>query len=489
MTQRIARNFMAIVLGEAIGKIVAFFAVTIFLANYLTNAPFGSYSIVISFTAFFMLFASFGLDQIIVRELSRTPELRESIIGSALFVKAVLSVIAFGLTNLLIAPLGYLFSFSSTVNILARIASFGLLLSPFSVFGAVLHFRMRLDLRSLATVLARVLGASAIVWLIIVGASLEWFIIAGVLVGVPGVLIGLPEAALLYCFYRRGGRVRLKVEPRMCLRLLRESLPIAVCALFIMTYARIDQLMLQGMLKREALVGIYGVAVRYAEVLRIVPLAFIASVFPALCRLHERNVRSFEDVYSRSFKYMNMVCIPVAFAGIVLSKPAIALFNPEYPESAPVLTVLLFAEVFVFLGIVNNRLLISSGRQTLDYVFTGSSALINVALNLLLIGHYGLIGAAIASLIAYAIGPIIGIFIPFTRPFSRRMFTTSVRPFAASIAMLAALWLSLDSLGLIGSSALGILVYLVALVASRGVDRSDLGLVKKLLGKETTRDG
>ena len=481
--RKTAKNFGAIVLCEAVGKVVTFYAVVVHLAGYLSTDQFGTYNLVFVYISFCFLLANFGMDRIIVREISRTPDRVGSITGSALLVKGVLAFVAFALANLFLFFAGDWLNYSPKLCVLIRIASVGILLSVFSVFGAVLHFRLELQKRSIATIIARLLGAGAMIALVALDAPFAWFVIAGLLVGVPGALIGLPEAILLYLFYRRTAHEALGINARICWTLLKEAAPIAICDLFVMTYARIDQIMLQGMLGKESLVGTYNFATRFAEVLRIVPLAFVASIFPSLCSAYKERSGSFEEAYRRAFKYMNIICIPAAVASVLLARNAIEAASDKYLSAAPILTILLFAEVFVFLGIINNRLLVSSGRQVLDLVFTGSSAAINVILNLLLIGRFGMIGAAVASLIAYATGPVLGLIIPFTRPFSKAMFTTSAKPIGASFIMLLVLWLLLGKLGLPGAIAAGSIVYLVVVLLLRGFDKEDAKLLRRVFSR------
>jgi len=479
-TQKTARNFGAVALSEAVGKVITFYAVVVHMAGYLSKDQFGTYNQVFVYISFCFLLANFGMDRIIVREISRTPDRIGSITGSALLVKGILAFVAFALANIFLLFAGDWLKYSPELCILIRIASVGILLSVFSVFGAVLHFRLELHRRSVATLVARFLGAGAMIALVAIDAPFPWFVIAGLLLGVPGALVGVPEAILLYLLYRKTAQESLEIDGRTCGTLLMEAAPIAICDLCIMTYARIDQIMLQGMLGKESLVGTYNFATRFAEVLRIIPLAFIASIFPSLCRAYKDRNGSFEEAYRRSFKYVNMICIPAACASIVLSKNVIEAASGKYISAAPILVILLFAEVFVFLGIINNRLLISSGRQGLDLLFTGSSAALNVILNLVLIGRFGMMGAAVASLLAYATGPVLGLFIPFTRQFSMAMFTTSIRPLGASLIMLIVLCLSPAKLGLVGAIGVGAVVYLGAVFLLRGFDKEDARLLRRV---------
>ncbi|HUT04212.1 MAG TPA: flippase [bacterium] len=481
--RKTAKNFTAVFLSEILGKLITFYAVVFYLAKYLSKDQFGAYNQVFVFISFCFLLATFGMDRIVVREIAKAPKHIGRITGSALLIKGILALASFGLANLVLSLAAGFLNYSPSLMMLIRIASLGILLSVFSVFGAVLHYRLRLGQRSAATVAARLLAAGAMIALVALHAPLYWFVMAGLLLGVPGALLGVPEALLLYIFYRRTGQESLAVNIGTCARLVKQAAPIALCDIFIITYARVDQIMLQSMLGKESLVGIYNFATRFAEVLRIIPLAFMASIFPSLCRAYEDRRASFEEAYRCSFKYMNLICIPVAFASIALSRPLILAINSKYSEGAPILTLLLFAEVFVFLGIVNNRLLVSSGRQTLDILFTGASAALNVALNLLLIGRLGMVGAALASLIAYATGPILGLLIPFTRPFSMAMFKTSLKPIGAACIMLLAVWLSADRIGLLASAALGAAVYLAAIALLRGLDREDASLVRRIFHK------
>jgi O-antigen/teichoic acid export membrane protein len=58
--------------------------------------------------------------------------------------------------------------------------------------------------------------------------------------------------------------------------------------------------------------------------------------------------------------------------------------------------------VFVFLGAANSQYLIAEGYVKLTFWRTGFGAVVNIVLNLILIPKMGMMGAAIATLIAYA---------------------------------------------------------------------------------------
>ena len=84
----------------------------------------------------------------------------------------------------------------------------------------------------------------------------------------------------------------------------------------------------------------------------------------------------------------------------------------------------------------------------------------------------------IASVIAYATGPILGYFIPVTHPFSRRMFVTSIRPAIASLAMGLVVYPMKNHI--ISSLIVGSATYFLILWLVRGIHAQDRELLRSL---------
>ena len=95
--------------------------------------------------------------------------------------------------------------------------------------------------------------------------------------------------------------------------------------------------------------------------------------------------------------------IGLAFAAVasgvllLVGRPLLALFGPEFPQAYPALAILLAgAMVNAFTGIVG-YLLTLTGRQTQALLIFAGGLIVSIALNLVLIPPFGIIGAAIAS--------------------------------------------------------------------------------------------
>jgi O-antigen/teichoic acid export membrane protein len=109
---------------------------------------------------------------------------------------------------------------------------------------------------------------------------------------------------------------------------------------------------------------------------------------------------------------MVYLSVPTALV-ITFAAPLIyKLYKPEYAYAAPVLSVHIWSGVFVFLGAASSQYLIAENFNKLTFIRTGFGAIVNIVLNLILIPKMGMMGAAIATLAAYASATFFVIFIP-----------------------------------------------------------------------------
>jgi PST family polysaccharide transporter len=112
-----------------------------------------------------------------------------------------------------------------------------------------------------------------------------------------------------------------------------------------------------------------------------------------------------------------------------LSGPAIRfLFGDEYSAAGPVLAVHVWGGLFVFHVSIRTRALIAEGKLWFITAIAALTLLSNILLNLLLIGSYGALGAAYASLISWGLCATVfpGLW-PETRQ-SVAMFFASFKP-------------------------------------------------------------
>jgi O-antigen/teichoic acid export membrane protein len=95
------------------------------------------------------------------------------------------------------------------------------------------------------------------------------------------------------------------------------------------------------------------------------------------------------------------------------------LYGEAYRAAGQVLTIHIWAGIFVFLGVASTKWFITEGLQKYSSINTAFGAVANVLLNFLLIPRYGIYGAAIATVMSYAISAY---FMNFVFQISRKNF-------------------------------------------------------------------
>ncbi|GBD96002.1 MAG TPA: flippase [Nitrospirae bacterium] len=468
--RRIARNTGVIIAGRIVSRLIGL-VMLIFLTRYLGTSNFGIYSFVFAYLEFFGILMDLGIRAILVRDLSRDRSKADKLLGNAIIMKVVLSVFALLLACLIITFLKYPFD----TKLLVYVASLSFLLSFGSLYGLMFQVDLEMKYPTLANIFSSVLKLTIFLYLIFMKAPLLWFIIAGI-------IAAFSEFLIILRLSRRYVRPKFEIDFKIWKNLFKESWPIALTATFIMIYNRIDQIMLFQMKGAQA-VGNYAVAVRLTEAFNIIPAAFMTSVFPLFSEYFLASGEKLEKAYALSFKYMSILIMPIAVGISILSEPAIRiLFGEQFIWSVQALRILIWSEVFVFLGAVHINILISTGLQKLDFIFTSSGAVVNIILNLLLIPPYGIVGAAIATFVSYGLGVPMSCILKKTRSYGKALAYSTLKPLIAAGIMgcftYFAFFLHLPLAAIIFFSAIG---YFAVIVLIGGVDRQDQEYFRKIV--------
>lgn len=379
-------------LFDRIYRMLVGFFVAVWIARYLGPEQYGFLTFAQSFVALFAVFATLGLEAIVVRNIVKEPLRKHEILGTSLLLKFIGSVLTFGLTLLIIS---FMRPDEDEIIRLVAIVSFGNIFLIFDSIGYWFQAQVASKYRVYANAIAFTLASGIKVALIVMDAPLIAFAYAGV------VEYGLASLGLIMA-YRQNSQSMLKWRATWnCTKeLLNDSWPLILSGLSIMIYMRVDQIMLAEMVGEREL-GIYSVAVRLGEMWYFVPLAIVSSTFPAIIRAKEVSHTLFSTYLQRLYDLMAIIGYAVAIATTILSTQIVKLFGSEYSGAAPVLTLYIWIGVFVNLGIARGSFLNTMNYKWLNFLTSFTGAWINVVLNLILIPKYGAYGATLASLVAY----------------------------------------------------------------------------------------
>jgi PST family polysaccharide transporter len=369
------------------------FVIIVWLARYLGPQQFGLYNYVLAFVAICAALATFGLDDIVVRELVHSPSERDEILGTAFVLKLLGGTISF-ITAITVIRL--LRPGDDSMLLMVGVLAAG----SFFLALDVVDYWFRSAVQSKYTVIARVMSSVILnlakTGLILLKAPVLVFIIATfVEVALAGVLLAVMYKAhvgKIFTWYATRNRA---------VSLLKTSWPLFFATMVVMIHMKIDQVMIGEMLGEQK-VGIYSAAVRLVEMWYIVPAIIASSIFPALYRLKHENP---ERYVQRTQQFLDSMVIVSVVAGVlilILAEWLVAfIYGGEYQGAVGVLRVYIWGSVFAFLMIATSSYLIAENKTIFALFRNVLGMLVNVTLNWLLIPVFGIMGSAYATLITY----------------------------------------------------------------------------------------
>lgn len=168
-----------------------------------------------------------------------------------------------------------------------------------------------------------------------------------------------------------------------------------------MVYMRIDQIMIKEMLGVKH-VGLYSAAVGLSESWYFVSAIIASSLFPAILNAKKKSEELYLLRLRQLYNLMAQIALIVAILMTFLSRFIITLLYGNAFEGA--------SGVFVALGAVRGKWLVSENLQIMSAKTMLFGALINILLNYFLIPKYGIMGSAIATVISYVFAVYISLF-------------------------------------------------------------------------------
>ncbi|MEM6407572.1 MAG: flippase [Pseudomonadota bacterium] len=399
-------------LGErGIGVLIAFFVMTL-VARALGPESFGAYVYLFSVTMLLSPIAHFGMSEILVRESVARPKDRHALFGSAMVLTSFFAFISVVLCIAIVALFG---GPPGVTPFLMLLACSQLMVIPIEATWAWFKAEERMGPVVLPRILVAICIAIAAVYLVQRDYGLDAFVALRAVEQA-----GIAILALLVFAWATGELHRLKVSWREIRLLFSAGLPLMISMMATILYMRIDQVML-GQISTADELGRYGLAVRVSEVALVVPIALGTSFFASIIRAEARG--TLPEQGQRLYDAMTLATV---LAGVTLAIAAFFLFEPIFgPAFAdglwPTLVLILGLPLYSW-GIAREKVLLARRQYWLTPVIALCGAALNVGLNLLLIPHFGGIGAAwatVATFLATALG--VAIIVPTLRAEARGM--------------------------------------------------------------------
>lgn len=342
--------------------------------------------------------AKLGLDSILVRDLINLPEQMDIYLGTAFWLKLIGGILAF-----ILILISLLFSDNEiTVNIYIVIIAAGYLFQSFEVIDFYFQSQLLIKYVSFCKVIQLFLSSLIKVYLILTESNLIDFVIVSL-------FDQIALSACLFIAYRHKKKSYFykNFDFVIAKKLLKDSWPLIFSSIVIMIYMRIDQVVINAMLGPYA-AGVYSAAVRLSEVWYFIPTLISTSLFPAIVNAKKMGEKLYYQRLQQLFTVVGWIAIGAAVIVSFLSVWMIELlYGKAYHEASGILSIHMWTGFFVSLGVVSGCWLTNESLQKIAFYRTFFGMVVNIVLIFLLIPFYGLIGAAVSTLVAQIMAALV----------------------------------------------------------------------------------
>ena len=456
--KRLARHSLIYGLGGLVSRVLAVLLLPLYTA-YLSTSDYGKVETLVAGAVVLTILLRAGISSAFFRFYfdSREPERRRAVLRTSFWFTMTSATAGLAAVSLLAKPI--------SAALFGGAGDWDLVVAAAVGLWAQMNYEQltalfRVEERSTAFVTASLANV-----LITVGATvlLVVFLDAGPLGVLVGNASGTLAVYLALIAYRRE-QLGLAFDRELLRGMNRFGLPLVPAALALWTTNFSDRFLLVKLGGADD-VGRYSLAVRIVSALVLLLTAF-RTAWPAFAYSLDDD-REARRTYAFVLTYLVAIASWVALALTLLAPWIVRLLAPSNPDFWPadrVVGPLAFAAV-ALAGYIVVAIGVGRARRTgFNWVVTGAAALLNVALNVVLIPRYGMTGAAAATVAAYAL-MFVGMTAQSQRvypvPYQWRRVTTAAAaavalalvgalldpPLAAAVALALAYPLALLALG------------------------------------------
>jgi O-antigen/teichoic acid export membrane protein len=405
--------------SEKIFSMALVLITTLILARHMGPEVFGQLNYLIAIVTLLTPFAAMGLNAIVTRELVLYPQDNDKILGSALGVRLFFATVASAIVFLLspffiVSELRVAFSLLLVANIFTAFLVFDYWLQA--------HVANKYAVKARLSVLTLLTCIRVVA--VYYDASLTFFVM------LAAAEIALTALAFLLVYSFKGqGLGKLSFCYATAKSLLSQSWWLMLSGIAAIVYLKIDQVML-GQMSSDEQVGIYAVAARLSEVWYFFPVALVSSFFPKLLQAKQASAINYQQNLQKLCDCLFVIALIIALLVFMVGEPIVVLlFGEAYQAAAVVLAIHIWAGIFIFMRALLSKWLIAENLLRFSLVTQLAGAFLNVLANYLLIPEYAAVGAAVATVVSYAVASYIALFLHRkTWPMARIMSLSFLLP-------------------------------------------------------------
>lgn len=387
-SSRLVKNVSWIFLGNVAHAILSFL-LNIVVARILSLNDNGMLTYAASWITFFTSVGTLGFNGIISREFSKDESRGNEYLWSCITARILFSIFA-------IVALQIIARISSPdepeLHIIILCQSMQILFGSFDMFIYWYRYKNQANI-------------TAVYRLVAFGISAAWRLFAiAVLKSLTLYVIGIvAETALfvtfLIYFYRKHYTKGILISKKTIQLMLRISYPFIFSAILSTIYGQADKIMLKSMVDNSA-VALYNASTTLAGLVVIIPTTLIEGFRPDIMDAKLNDEALYQRRLRQLYAIIFWTCIAYGLFITVFARQIILLlYGQKYIEAVPSLSLVVWYTSFSYFGAINNVYMVAEDKIRWVQVTTLIGAIGNVILNYILIPVWGIVGAALASLL------------------------------------------------------------------------------------------
>lgn len=383
----ILKNFSSLFFGQVAARGLNFLAIA-YLARVLGSDGFGMINFAQAILAYLMVSCTLGLDVFGTREIAANHKIKkEHFIGNLLTLRvglALISLLGLGI---------FILAVDKPVLEKEVIFAYGLYLLPFVFYiGWVFCGIERMEYIGIAAVLSRLTFLATVVVLIkdpgnVIFVPYLWFTAAVV------------ESLILIFSYPKFGSIKFNVHLPEWKLLIRDSTWIGLSIIFLQVYSNFNMVML-GFMKTNHEVGLYSAASKIILFIVAIGAFYNNSIFPVISRYAQDSKLKLKRFIHKNVSFIGVGGMILWVLLLIFARQIIVLaYGDGYRESVLAFQILSLTIVIGILRLIFVSVLVALNKIRESLWGIGIGCGINVALNFYLIPRYGIVGAALATVI------------------------------------------------------------------------------------------
>ena len=394
--------------AEKILRMVVGLLVGVWVARYLGPEQFGLLSYALSFVGLFSIVATFGLDEIVVRELVKDESRRDDLIGTAFWLKLCGAFVV-----LLLLAFAVIFtSNDNNTNTLIFIIASALIFQSFNVIDFYFQSKVMGKFIVYANLISLFVSSIIKITLILNDASLiafAWVVLFDGFI----LACGFIYFFLIHSTFKINNLIFYKST---AFDLLKDSWPLIFSGAVLMIQARIDQIMIKEMINSTE-VGYYSAAIRLIEAFGFIPVMLKISLYPSILNSRKDSNELYQNRLLNFYRLNFLLFLAVAIPLFLFSEQIVnLLFGIEYQSVGILLSLMVIRLFFANMGVARSAYILNENLMVFSLITMTLGTITNIVLNYYWIPLYASKGAIIATIISFIVSIfVVDIFYAKTR--------------------------------------------------------------------------